>query len=147
MADLANKVFVVVGASGALGSRIAQRLGDAGAALTLTARSTDSLPESAQYASVQVSNIRSADAGDVDWQNAPGDGTTVEVVVDATVATGEDAKTRRSVSYPLLLTARGGRWEVTAIQSRLADSSSSSTEGEGKTVGPPAEPTTTGETP
>lgn len=104
------------------------------------------LPESAQYASVQVSNIRSADAGDVDWQNAAGDGTTVEVVVDATVATGEDAKTRRSVSYPLLLTARGGRWEVTAIQSRLADSSSSAEE-EGNTGGPPADPATTGENP
>ena len=42
MADLVDKVFVVVGASGALGSRIAQRLSEAGAALTLTVNSGDS---------------------------------------------------------------------------------------------------------
>ena len=42
MADLVDKVFVVVGASGALGSRIAQRLSEAGAALTLTVNSGES---------------------------------------------------------------------------------------------------------
>lgn len=42
MTDFAGKVFVVVGASGALGSRIAQRLVDAGASLTLAVHSADS---------------------------------------------------------------------------------------------------------
>lgn len=104
------------------------------------------LPEGSRYASVQVSSIRSAAAGDdIDWQDAPKDGSTVEVLVDATVATDEEPKTGRSVSYPLLLTARGGRWEVTSIQPQLADSSTS-TEGEGNSGGQTAEPTT-GETP
>ncbi|XAS77194.1 SDR family oxidoreductase [Dermatophilaceae bacterium Sec6.4] len=39
MADLPDKVFVVIGASGALGSRIAQRLADAGASLTVSVHS------------------------------------------------------------------------------------------------------------
>lgn len=60
MADLAGKVFVVVGASGALGSRVAQRLGDAGAALTLTARSAASLPSDAHTV---AADLREPDAG------------------------------------------------------------------------------------
>lgn len=103
------------------------------------------LPEESRYASVRVSSIRSAATGeDIDWQNAPKDGATVEVLVDATVATDDEPKTGRSVSYPLLLTARGGRWEVTSIQPRLADTSTS-TEGEDNS-GQSADPTT-GETP
>ena len=43
MTDLSGKVFVVVGASGGLGSRLAHRLAEARASLTLTARSADSL--------------------------------------------------------------------------------------------------------
>lgn len=39
MTELTGKVFVVVGASGALGSRIAQRLHDGGASLTLAVHS------------------------------------------------------------------------------------------------------------
>ncbi len=42
MDDLTDKVYVVVGASGALGSRIAHRLSDAGASLTLSVHSGDS---------------------------------------------------------------------------------------------------------
>ena len=60
MADLSGKVFVVVGASGALGSRIAALLSDAGAALTLTARSTDSLPEGSHTV---AADLRQPDAG------------------------------------------------------------------------------------
>lgn len=60
MAELSDKVFVVVGASGALGSRIAQRLSDAGATLTLTARSTDSLPDGAHTV---AADLRQPDAG------------------------------------------------------------------------------------
>lgn len=60
MADLSGKVFVVVGASGGLGSRIASRLADAGAALTLTARVVDSLPEGAHTV---AADLREPDAG------------------------------------------------------------------------------------
>ncbi len=59
MAELTDKVFVVVGASGALGSRIAQRLADAGASLTLTARSADSLPDGAHTV---TADLREPDA-------------------------------------------------------------------------------------
>ncbi|GAB2935901.1 hypothetical protein GCM10027047_35750 [Rhodococcus aerolatus] len=60
MADLSDKVFVVVGASGALGSRIASRLADAGATLTLTARDTGSLPDGAHTV---AADLRRPDAG------------------------------------------------------------------------------------
>ncbi|MEO6880257.1 MAG: SDR family NAD(P)-dependent oxidoreductase [Mycobacteriaceae bacterium] len=59
MADLTGKVFVVVGASGALGSRVAQRLADAGASLTLTARSASSLPDGAHTV---TADLREPDA-------------------------------------------------------------------------------------
>ncbi len=54
MADLTDKVFVVVGASGALGSRIAQRLSDAGATLTLALRSAESPIEGAHTVSADL---------------------------------------------------------------------------------------------
>lgn len=54
MADLADKVFVVVGASGALGSRIAQRLSEAGALLTLAIRSADSPIDGAHTVSADL---------------------------------------------------------------------------------------------
>lgn len=60
MADLTGKVFVVVGASGALGSRIAGQLGDAGAELTLTARDASSLPEGTHTV---TADLREPDAG------------------------------------------------------------------------------------
>lgn len=60
MADLTGKVFVVVGASGALGSRIATRLGNAGATLTLTARDASSLSGDAHTVSA---DLREPDAG------------------------------------------------------------------------------------
>jgi len=60
MADLTDKVFVVVGASGALGSRIAQRLSDAGASLTLAVRSADSPIDGAHTVSA---DLREPDAG------------------------------------------------------------------------------------
>lgn len=47
MVDLTGKAFVVVGASGALGSRIAQQLHDDGASLTLTVHSGNSTIEGA----------------------------------------------------------------------------------------------------
>ncbi|MBJ7289674.1 SDR family NAD(P)-dependent oxidoreductase [Williamsia sp.] len=43
MTDLSGTVFVVVGATGALGSRIATLLADAGATLTISGRSADKL--------------------------------------------------------------------------------------------------------
>lgn len=54
---------------------------------------------------------------------APADGTTVHVqalalVTDVGAADGQGL----SVSYPLLMTARGGRWEVTGIDATLAAS-------------------------
>lgn len=60
MADISGKVFVVVGASGALGSRVAQRLADAGASLTLSARSVDSLPTGTHTVEA---DLREPDAG------------------------------------------------------------------------------------
>ncbi len=60
MADLAGKVFVVVGASGALGSRIARRLADAGATLTLAVRSANSPIEGAHTI---FADLREPDAG------------------------------------------------------------------------------------
>jgi len=54
MADLTDNVFVVVGASGALGSRIAQRLSDAGASLTLAVRSADSPIDGAHTVSADL---------------------------------------------------------------------------------------------
>jgi cyclic-di-GMP-binding biofilm dispersal mediator protein len=41
--DLSGKAYLVVGASGALGSRVARSLANSGAALTLTGRSEDTL--------------------------------------------------------------------------------------------------------
>lgn len=60
MSDLADKVFVVVGASGALGSRIALRLADAGAILTLAVRSGDSPIDGAHAV---TADLREPDAG------------------------------------------------------------------------------------
>lgn len=60
MTDLSGKVFVIVGASGALGSRLANRLADAGASLTLTARSADSLPSGEHTIEA---DLREPDAG------------------------------------------------------------------------------------
>ncbi len=54
MPDLAGKVFVVVGASGALGSRIAQRLSEAGASLTLAVRSEGSPIDGAHTVSADL---------------------------------------------------------------------------------------------
>lgn len=60
MTDLSGKVFVVVGASGGLGSRLAHRLAEAGASLTLTARSADSLLSGAHTIEA---DLREPDAG------------------------------------------------------------------------------------
>ena len=54
MADLVDKVFVVVGASGALGSRIAHRLSDAGASLTLAVGSGESPLDGAHTVSADL---------------------------------------------------------------------------------------------
>lgn len=54
MTDLTDKVFVVVGASGALGSRIALRLSDAGASLTLAVGSGDSPIDGAHHVSADL---------------------------------------------------------------------------------------------
>ncbi|WP_328858992.1 SDR family NAD(P)-dependent oxidoreductase [Williamsia herbipolensis] len=43
MTDISGKVYVVVGASGALGSRIAKSLAEQGATLTISGRSTETL--------------------------------------------------------------------------------------------------------
>lgn len=54
MAELTDKVFVVVGASGALGSRIARLLSEAGASLTLTVHSADSPIDGAHTVSADL---------------------------------------------------------------------------------------------
>ncbi len=60
MDDLADKVYVVVGASGALGSRIAHRLSDAGASLTLTVHSGNSPIEGAHTVTADLREPDSA---------------------------------------------------------------------------------------
>ncbi len=64
MADAQDKVFVVVGATGALGSRIAQRLAEKGAALTLTGSSEESVGKlDIDGAHTVAADLRQPDAG------------------------------------------------------------------------------------
>lgn len=81
------------------------------------------LPKESQYSAVDVVAIRAAGNEEISWTKAPADGQKAEVLVDATVATSKKANDRRSVAYPLQLQARDGRWEIAAIQPRLADTS------------------------
>lgn len=81
------------------------------------------LPKQAQYAAVDVITIRAAGNEAISWTEAPADGQTAEVLVDATVATSDKPNDQRSVAYPLQLKARDGRWEIATIQPRLADTS------------------------
>jgi cyclic-di-GMP-binding biofilm dispersal mediator protein len=62
MTDLSGKAYLVVGASGALGSRIARRLADRGADLTVTGRSADALAEIGDAHTV-TADLRDPDAG------------------------------------------------------------------------------------
>jgi cyclic-di-GMP-binding biofilm dispersal mediator protein len=62
MTDLSGKTYLVVGASGALGSRIARRLADRGADLTVTGRSADALAEIGDAHTV-TADLRDPDAG------------------------------------------------------------------------------------
>lgn len=73
-------------------------------------------------------------------ERVPADGTRVHVF--ATVTVTGDAKLRLLPSYPLLLTARAGRWEVSAIEpAPLTEPAAPSTSPT------PAAPTTSGTTP
>ncbi|BBY27731.1 hypothetical protein GCM10023114_45150 [Mycolicibacterium sediminis] len=64
VSDLAEKAFLVVGASGALGSRVARSLAERGAAVTITGRSEDALSElGIDGAHVVVADLREPDAG------------------------------------------------------------------------------------
>ncbi|RZT17934.1 cyclic-di-GMP-binding biofilm dispersal mediator protein [Mycobacterium sp. BK558] len=62
MTDLSGKAYLVVGASGALGSRIARKLADRGADLTVTGRSADALAEIGDAHTV-TADLRDPDAG------------------------------------------------------------------------------------
>lgn len=62
MTDLSSKAYLVVGASGALGSRIARKLADRGAALTVTGRSADALAGIGDAHTV-TADLRDPDAG------------------------------------------------------------------------------------
>lgn len=76
------------------------------------------------YKAVTVRTISAAEAvpGVAD-AHAPADGTTVHVQALALVTDTDNADGQGlSVSYPLLMTARGGRWEVTGIDATLAAS-------------------------
>jgi len=80
--------------------------------------------EGPKYGAVNVRSIAATDpvAGITDT-HAPADGTSVHVLAMAVVAdSGATDQQGLSVSYPLFLTARGGRWEVTAIDTTLAAS-------------------------
>lgn len=61
MGELSGQAYLVVGASGALGSRIARRLADRGAALTVTGRSPEALD--IEGAHVVTADLRAPDAG------------------------------------------------------------------------------------
>ena len=60
--DFSGKAYLVVGASGALGSRVAQALAARGAALTVTGRSADALA-AFDAAHVVTADLRDPDAG------------------------------------------------------------------------------------
>lgn len=62
MSDLSGKAYLVVGASGALGSRIARLLIDRGAAVTVTGRDADALGRLAEAHAV-TADLREPDAG------------------------------------------------------------------------------------
>ena len=62
MSDLSGKAYLVVGASGALGSRIARALTARGAAVTVTGRSADALA-GLDGAHAVVADLREPDAG------------------------------------------------------------------------------------
>lgn len=62
MSDLSGKSYLVVGASGALGSRIARGLHERGAALTVTGRSAEALA-AFDGAHVVTADLREPDAG------------------------------------------------------------------------------------
>ncbi len=62
MSDLSGKSYLVVGASGALGSRIARGLQERGAALTVTGRSAEALA-AFDGAHVLPADLREPDAG------------------------------------------------------------------------------------
>ncbi|KRE27654.1 short-chain dehydrogenase [Mycobacterium sp. Soil538] len=62
MTDLSGKAYLVVGASGALGSRIARLLADRGADLTVTGRSADALATIGDVHAV-TADLRDPDAG------------------------------------------------------------------------------------
>ena len=62
MTDLSGKAYLVVGASGALGSRIARKLADRGADLTVTGRSADALAGIGDAHTV-TADLRDPDAG------------------------------------------------------------------------------------
>lgn len=61
MGELSGQAYLVVGASGALGSRIARRLADRGADLTVTGRSPEALE--IDRAHVVTADLRAPDAG------------------------------------------------------------------------------------
>ncbi|WP_346832935.1 NAD-dependent epimerase/dehydratase family protein, partial [Mycolicibacterium poriferae] len=62
MTDFSGKTYLVVGASGALGSRVAQALAARGAALTVTGRSAEALA-AFDGAHVVTADLRDPDAG------------------------------------------------------------------------------------
>lgn len=62
MTDLTGKAYLVVGASGALGSRIARSLAERGAAVTATGRNADALGQLGDVHAV-TADLREPDAG------------------------------------------------------------------------------------
>lgn len=77
------------------------------------------------FAAVQVTEVRASDPvpGTSDG-TVPGDGSQVHVLVSVRLADDSEQPAGLSASYPLMLTARGGRWEVTQIDRALHASTS-----------------------
>lgn len=116
---------VTVAAESPLGSAVraflAAMLTGAGEVSRYTTPGSDLRVVAAPYASAAVTGVQADQAvtGSVDSQ-APADG--AQARVQASVALGEKGARRGSLlsaSVPLTLTARGGRWEVTSIDTAL----------------------------
>lgn len=68
----------------------------------------------APYTSVQITDLVSDTDFSAGASGAPADGATVRVLATATVTATDRAQTS-TVQYPLTAIARGGRWEVSAL--------------------------------
>lgn len=86
--------------------------------------------EAPLYEEAEVVSVRASERVDnVGSGQAPTDGQIVQALVDVTLVDpgpGEASTRKRSASWPLTLTARDGRWEITAIDGTFQTTAESS---------------------